>query len=200
MEVIVNGGKCMGQITTLKLKLDDLHNMIKDIKDLPECFKDFVITFDDDYHEGKYIYTIRVGNMTLESIDDNVELSYYNADTDGTTTSKKMQRTPDDIIDIAIGFGIFGKVFESMGISIEVLEGVVNGYKERWGKQQHICFGTSDGLFYMLAKRFYQFGYELGITHYGRYKGKVLSALLKDNGKQIKAAIKKAMKQHEEVA
>lgn len=200
MEVLINGGKGIGQVNTIKLKLDDLHNMVKDIKGLPECFKDFTITFDDGYHEGKYIYKLCVGNMVLESIDDNVELSYYNADTNGATTSKKIKRSADDIMDVAIGIGIFGKVFESMGISIEVIEGIANGFKENWGKQQYLLFGTSDGLTYTLSKRFYQYGYELNrFNNTRKYTGKLIPALLKDNGKQIKSIIKKEIERQQDI-
>lgn len=200
MEVVVNGGKGTNSSKIIGIKLNSLHDMVKDIKDLPDCFKDFAITFDDGYQEGKYIYTLRVGNMTLEGVDDDVELSYDNADTDGTTTSKKMQRSIYDIMDIAVGIGIFGKVFESIDISIEVIEGVANGFNEHWGNQQYLCFGTSDGLTYMLSKRFYQFGYELNrFNNTKKYTGKFISTLLKDNGKQIKQTIKKAMKQGKDV-
>lgn len=198
MEVVVNGGKGTNSSKMIMTKLDGLHNMVKDIEGLPECFKDFTITFDDGYHEGKYIYKLCVGNMVLESIDDNVELSYYNADTNGATTSKKMRRSIWDIMDIAVGLGIFGKVFESMDISIEVIEGVANGFKEHWGKQQYLLFGTSDGLTYTLSKRFYQYGYELNrFNNTRKYTGKLITKLLKDNGKQIKSIIKKEIKRQQ---
>ena len=193
MEVVVNGGKGAG-VTNIKDLLESLQEHIKGIENPPACFKDFTITFDDGYSGDKYIYKLRVGNMILESIGDNVELSYYNANTDGSTTSMMLGRRAEDIIDIAVGIGIFGKVFESMLLPISLLR-QTNEYKNGWGEQQHIYFSTTYGNTFMLSKRKYPFRYELAVNgHSAAYKGEMLNELLKDNGKCIMETIEKSMK------
>ena len=199
MNVVVNGGKGTSN-TLLNIDLHSLRNTTKNIKNLPKEFIDIEATFDDGYMGDTYIYKLCLGNMEFCGMGERTTITYSNADTSGEVSSITFFRNNiKDTLDIAIGIGIFGKAFESLGKSI-TLKCVENDFKEMWGLTQHLHFIDSDGCKYMLSKRFYQFWYELDShSHSKKYNGKSIASLLKDNGKAIKSMIKKVKKECEKL-
>ena len=152
-----------------------------------------MVTFDDGLHEGKYIYKLRVGNMILEGAEDDARLSYYNAHTDGATATLMLTRKVEDIIDIAVGLGIYGKVFESMLLPVSLFR-QINKHNDGV-VEQHLYFSTTYGKNFTLSKRKLPFRYELTADeHSEEYKGETIPALLEDNGKHIMESIEANMK------